>query len=46
VPCLDVLDAFRGAPDTYAPRDTHWNVRGNRLAAARLADWLKGQLGR
>jgi hypothetical protein len=46
VPCLDLLDAFWGMPDTYAARDTHWNVRGNRLAAARLAGWLRGLLAR
>jgi hypothetical protein len=39
--CLDLLDAFQGAGDTYAPRDTHWNVRGNRLAAERIALWLR-----
>jgi hypothetical protein len=41
VPCLDLLGAFRGEPDTYAPRDTHWNIRGNRLAAERIAAWLQ-----
>ncbi len=41
VPCLDLLPAFRQATDTYAPRDTHWNVRGNRLAAAEIANWLR-----
>jgi hypothetical protein len=41
VPCLDLLPAFRGQPDTFAPRDTHWNVRGNRLAASQIAAWLK-----
>jgi hypothetical protein len=46
VPCIDLLAAFREAPDTYAPRDTHWNVRGNRLAAAALAAWLRDQLPR
>jgi hypothetical protein len=46
VPCLDLLPVFRDAPDTYAPRDTHWNVRGNRLAAAALADWLRTRLPR
>jgi hypothetical protein len=44
VPCLDLLPAFRGVPDTYAPRDTHWNVRGNRLAAAAIAEWLRERL--
>ncbi|MCI0460494.1 MAG: hypothetical protein L0Z62_26365 [Gemmataceae bacterium] len=41
VPCLDLKVAFSGVPDTYAPRDTHWNVRGNRLAADRIAEWLR-----
>jgi lysophospholipase L1-like esterase len=40
VPCLDLLPAFRTVPDTYAPRDTHWNVRGNHLAARHIAEWL------
>ncbi len=46
VPCLDLLDAFRGLPDTYAPCDTHWNVRGNRLAAERIAEWLRERVTR
>jgi hypothetical protein len=41
VPCLDLLPAFQGKTDTYEPRDTHWNVRGNRLAATLIADWLE-----
>jgi lysophospholipase L1-like esterase len=41
VPCLDLLEHFAGVPDTYAPNDTHWNVAGNQLAAARLAVWLR-----
>jgi hypothetical protein len=40
VPCLDLLPAFRATADTYAPRDTHWNVRGNHLAAQEIARWL------
>jgi hypothetical protein len=44
VPCLDLLPAFAAVEDTYAPRDTHWNIRGNRLAASCLADWLPGAL--
>lgn len=39
--CLDLLPAFRRARDTYAPRDTHWNARGNHLAAQEIADWLR-----
>jgi hypothetical protein len=41
VPCLDLLPAFRGKPGTYVPRDTHWSVRGNRLAASQIAPWLQ-----
>jgi hypothetical protein len=44
VPCLDLLPAFERVPDTYAPRDTHWNRRGNRLAAEQIAAWLRPQL--
>jgi hypothetical protein len=40
VPCLDLAPTFRRTPNTYAPRDTHWNARGNRLAAARIGRWL------
>jgi hypothetical protein len=40
VPCLDLLPDFDGVPDTYTPHDTHWNVRGNRLAAERVGEWL------
>jgi hypothetical protein len=40
VPCLDLLPFLEGVPDTYAVRDTHWNVRGNHLSAERIAHWL------
>jgi hypothetical protein len=40
VPCLDLLPAFQSVSDTYAPRDTHWNVKGNHLAARHIAEWL------
>jgi GDSL-like Lipase/Acylhydrolase family len=40
VPCLDLKPFFQDAPDTYAFHDTHWNVRGNRLAAEKMAGWL------
>jgi hypothetical protein len=40
VPCLDLLPAFSGMTDAYAPRDTHWNARGNRLAAGRVGEWI------
>jgi hypothetical protein len=41
VPCLDLLPSFKGVSSTYAPRNTHWNVYGNRLAAQRISNWLK-----
>ncbi len=41
VSCLDLLPFFKETPDTYAPRDTHWNIRGNRLAAERISAWMK-----
>jgi hypothetical protein len=41
VPCLDLLPVFRNHADTYTPRDTHWNARGNRLAAEHLRPWLQ-----
>ena len=40
---LDLLPVFRAAGAggaLYRPRDTHWNRRGNELAAAGLADVL------
>jgi hypothetical protein len=40
VPCLDLLPTFAGVSDTYAVHDTHWNVRGNRLAAGRIREWI------
>lgn len=40
VPCLDLLPRFAAESDTYAPRDTHWNRRGNHLAATVIAEWL------
>jgi len=43
VPCLDLLDAFAQARDTYAPCDTHWNICGNQLAAEQLRKWLVRQ---
>jgi hypothetical protein len=41
MPCLDLLRFFRDVPETYAPHDTHWNVRGNQLAAEKIYHWLK-----
>jgi hypothetical protein len=40
VPCLDLLPALRDQPNTYATRDTHWNERGNALAAGCIGTWL------
>jgi hypothetical protein len=45
VPCLDLLPAFEGRTDLYAPRNTHWNAAGNHLAARLLADWLAAPAG-
>jgi hypothetical protein len=41
VPCLDLLPSFKVVPQTYAPRNTHWNARGNRLAAEQISQWLR-----
>jgi len=41
VPCLDLLPEFSKAEGTYTSHDTHWNARGNRLAAKCISDWLK-----
>jgi len=38
--CLDLLPFLEHVPDTYAVRDTHWNIRGNHLAAEKIAPWL------
>jgi hypothetical protein len=39
--CLDLMPAFAAVPDTYRPRDTHWNENGNHLAAEQIAAWLQ-----
>ncbi len=43
VEVLDLLPAFRrqdaGVP-LYLPRNTHWNARGNQVAAERIAAWF------
>ncbi len=39
-PCLDLLPMFQRNAGSYAPRDTHWNARGNHLAAEAIARWL------
>jgi hypothetical protein len=49
VAVIDLLpplaDAERDAP-TYSPRDSHWNARGNAVAAQVLADALEAQVRR
>jgi SGNH hydrolase-like domain, acetyltransferase AlgX len=42
-PCLDLLPLLKQNRGAYAPRDTHWNVLGNRLAAEAISSWLKGE---
>lgn len=40
---FDLYPAFReggGEATLYKPRDTHWNIAGNRLAAERISDHL------
>jgi hypothetical protein len=38
---LDLLPAYLAdGEETYAPDNTHWNVRGSALAADRIAAWL------
>ncbi len=40
IACVDLLPALRAAEGearTYLPRDTHWNTRGNRVAAGEVA---------
>jgi hypothetical protein len=46
VACLDLQPALAATPDCYAPQDTHWNVRGNRVAAEQIARWLLPQVPR
>jgi hypothetical protein len=48
IPYLDLLPLMRsvapmedGRRHLYHLRDTHWNARGNRIAAESLADFLK-----
>lgn len=44
IPVLDLRDALTAAESdepTYAPRNSHWNERGNAIAAQALADGLE-----
>jgi hypothetical protein len=44
IPVLDLRDALTAAESrepTYAPRNSHWNERGNAVAARALADGLE-----
>jgi hypothetical protein len=48
ITCLDLLPALRAVPaladgdrHLYLRRDTHWNVRGNAVAGAELAAFLR-----
>jgi hypothetical protein len=43
VPCLDLRPSLAAASKCYAPRDTHWNARGNHLAAEQIARWLESR---
>ncbi len=37
IPYMDLLDAFKaGGAALYKPRDTHWNIAGNALAAEKI----------
>jgi hypothetical protein len=40
VPCLDLKPYLEHENETYAPFDTHWNEKGNRLAAGCMVPWL------
>ncbi|MCP5117488.1 MAG: hypothetical protein GY953_42235, partial [bacterium] len=47
IACLDLLEPLRRAEAdgaTYKPQDTHWNRRGNRVAAREIAGWLRPEL--
>jgi len=48
IPVVDLLPALREAADAgpvYHPRDTHWNARGHRAAAAHIAQALAPRVG-
>jgi hypothetical protein len=49
-PCVDLLPALRVGQEklrrVYRLRDTHWNIRGHRIAAFELADAVERELPR
>ncbi|MEX2207666.1 MAG: hypothetical protein WEF50_15680 [Myxococcota bacterium] len=49
IPYLDLLEPLRAAEAdgrTYIPNNTHWNARGNRVAAEAISRWLGEERGR
>ncbi|MGB3969125.1 MAG: hypothetical protein WBO45_20490, partial [Planctomycetota bacterium] len=51
IPCLDLLPVLLAVPPLadgnrhlYLRNDTHWNARGNAVAARALAPWLRNLL--
>ncbi|MFY9344397.1 MAG: hypothetical protein WAT39_18030, partial [Planctomycetota bacterium] len=53
IPCLDLLPVLLAVPPLadgnrhlYLRNDTHWNARGNAVAARALVPWLRNLLGR
>jgi hypothetical protein len=44
VPCLDLYPQFAPVGSAaYHPNDSHWNARGNHIAADTLARWLRDE---
>jgi hypothetical protein len=41
IACLDLLPLLAGRQDSYLKQDTHWNERGNLLAAQAISSWLE-----
>lgn len=48
IPHADLLPVFEKEKDSicYLPHDTHWNIRGNRLAGNFIADQLEAYIGK
>ena len=42
IACLNLLPSFAGSSDLYLAQDTHWNEKGNLVAAQAIAPWLDG----